>query len=331
MMPPVDERAVLAAWPLSSPITVQPTTSGLNNRTHRVETPERSYLLKLYQNTRDPARVRYEHAILLGLTAQRLSFRVPTPVAARDGSTLVCLDGHALAALFPLLPGAPPDRRDPEHLRSCAAALAELHAALRRLDVGPPPAGAATYGDLDRVHPLVPDPWELPGRLPLPSDDRRRLAGLFADLRGLIPILYATLPRQLCHNDYSPGNTVQVGGRTSAIFDFEFAAPDLRAIDVAVGWYWSVGDAWGTGDELPAARAFLAGYADASALAPAEVDAMPTLALLQRATSLVHWTGRRRAGLTTDALVAEQARRLLDLDRWLLDHAPSIAAAATPT
>src|SRR5207302_10004489 len=207
-------RALLAAWDLSAPIALRPAASGLNNRTYRVETPGGSYVLKVHQNTRDAERVRYEHAILLGLAAQPLSFRVPAPVVGRDGSTLAALDDGALAALFPLLPGDPPDRRNPEHLRSCAAALAELHAALRRLDVGPPPVGSCTYGDLDRVHPLVPDAWELPRALPLPSDDRRHLARLFAGLREEIPRLYAALPSQLCHNDYSPGNTVQVEGRT---------------------------------------------------------------------------------------------------------------------
>ena len=35
---------------------------------------------------------------------------------------------------------------------------------------------------------------------------------------------------------------------------------DLRALDVAVGWYWSVKDRWGTGQELPIVEWFLDGY-----------------------------------------------------------------------
>jgi homoserine kinase type II len=324
----VDEEALLAAWPLSPPAVLRPAASGTNNRTFLVETRDGGYVLRVYQNTRDLARIRYEHAILRGLAAQPLSFRVPVPVAGRDGSTLVGAGDDRLAALFPRLPGAPPDRRDPDHLRACGASLAELHAALARLDVGQPPADAATYGELDRVHPLVPDASRLPDELPLARDERDGLARLGELAREAVPRLYASLPRQLCHEDYGPGNTLQIGGRTSAVLDFEFAAPDLRAIDVAVGWYWSVGPAWGSGHELPAARAFLAGYVGAAPLTGAEVDAMPTLALLQRATAVVHWTGRRRAGLATDAQVAEQVRRLLDLDRWLAEHGPSIVAAA---
>jgi Ser/Thr protein kinase RdoA (MazF antagonist) len=331
MMGPVEGCALVAAWPLAGPVAVWPAGGGTNNLTRRVETGAGDYFLRLYRNTRDPARVRYEHAVLLALQGQGLSFRVPAPVPAAvpaaGGDTVVVAGDGALAALFPRLPGAPPDRSNPAHLRACGAALAELHAALRRLDLGPPPPGGGTYGDLERVHPLVPDPWALPAALPLGAGDRDRLAGVLGGLRAATPGLYATLPAQVCHNDYGPGNTLQVEGRTSAVLDFEVAAPDLRAIDVAAGWYFAVGPAWGTGRELSAARAFLAGYTEAAPLTPAEAEAMPALARLQRAAALVHWAGRHRAGLATAGRVREQARRLLDLDRWLDDHGPAVVAA----
>lgn len=323
----VEPRALVDTWPLSGPVIVLPEESGTNNVTRRVETPEGRYVLRVYRNTRDPARVRYEHAVLLGLQGLRMSFRVPAPVPTRDGTTVARTRDGLLAALFPLLPGAPPDRTDPEHLRACGGALAELHAALRRLDIGPPPA-LGTYGALEHVHPLMPDPWRLPEELPLGDADRGRLARVLAGLRAAVPGLYGALPAQLCHNDYGPGNTLQVGGRTSAVLDFEFAAPDLRAIDIAVGWYWSVGPAWGTGRELPAIRAFLGGYTAAAPLTPAEGEASPVLARLQRAVALIHWAGRRRAGLATNARLAEQTRRVLDLDRWLEEHGAAVVAAS---
>jgi len=322
--------ALVAAWPLARPLRVRPVASGTNNRTVRIESPGGAYLLRVYRNTRDPARVRYEHAVLLALQKSGLSFRVPAPLpsGAGAGPTLVEAPDGALAALFPELPGAAPDRADPAHLTACGAALAELHAALHRLDVPPPPPGAATYGDLDRIHPLVPDPWRLPETLPLDGAGRERLTALLDALRRDVPGLYATLPGQLCHNDFGPGNTLQIGGRTSAVLDFEFAAPDLRAIDVVSGWYWSAGPLWGTGRELPAVRAFLAGYTARARLTAAEVAAGPRLARLQRAVSLIHRAGRERAGLATADEVAEQAGRLLGLDRWLEANGAAVAAAA---
>jgi homoserine kinase type II len=313
-------EALLDSWPLDGPLVVRPETSGTNNLTRRVETPRGGYVLRIYLNTREPARVRYEHAILLGLQGCGLSFRIPVPLRSRDGDTLVATGDGALAALFPVLAGAPPDRTNPDHLRACGAALAELHGALRGVDAGPPPARLGSYGDLEGVHPLVPDPWGLPASLPVSPGDRARLGRLLAQLRAAVPEQYARLPAQLCHNDYGPGNTLQIGGRTSAVLDFEVAGPDRRAIDVATGWYLSAGPAWGTGQEMPAVRAFLEGFHRASGtspLTPAEAAAMPLLARLQRAVALVHWAGRYRAGLATEERLAEQAGRLLDLDSWL--------------
>ena len=54
---------------------------------------------------------------------------------------------------------------------------------------------------------------------------------------------------------------------------------------------------------------------------------MPALARLQRAAALVHWAGRHRAGLATPGRLEEQARRLLDLDRWLDGHGPAVVDA----
>lgn len=320
---------MLTGWPLSSPVTIRPAAGGVNNQTYYVDADGGSYVVRIYQNSRDPVRIKYEHAILQALAARSLTFRVPVPVVGHSGSTVVTLDDGVCAALFSRLPGGPPDRCDRKHLRACGAALAELHEALRQLDVGPPPPSSGVYGDLDHVHPFVPDAWNLPSTLPVSADQRGRLVGIFAELRAAIPFLYATLPFQICHNDYSPGNTLRINGRTSSILDFEFAAPDLRVIDVAVGWYWSVGDAWGTGGELAAVQAFLSGYTSVGMITPAESDAMSTVSLLQRATSLVHWAGRMRAGLSTDERTIEQAWRLLNLDRWLKAYGGSVHGLCT--
>jgi Ser/Thr protein kinase RdoA (MazF antagonist) len=131
---------------------------------------------------------------------------------------------------------------------------------------------------------------------------------------------------QICHNDCGPGNALALNGKVSAILDFEFAGPDRRAIDVAVGWYWSVGPAWSSGNELPIIRAFLEGYTAVTPLSPLEIEAMPCLARLQRYASVVHWTGRHIAGTSTDERTREQVQRTLDLDLWLDAHAQDLSA-----
>jgi homoserine kinase type II len=318
----------LRAWPLPEPVAVRATTSGINNRTWFVDAPQGGWVLRHYQNTADPARVLYEHAILRALGDRSLPFGVPAPVPAHDGGTLVRLPDGDLVALFPLLPGEPPDRRSPAHVRACAAALGHLHAALASVDAGPPPGSHATYGEVERIHPHVPDPWSIAGDLGLPPDRSARLAAVLARVRGAAPSLYAELPAQLCHNDYSPGNTLQVGGRTSAVLDFEFAGPDLPALDVATGWYWSAGPTWGDGRELETAGWFLDGYRSVAPIGPAVAAAMPVLALLHRTAGLVHWLGRSRAGRDPHNRAAEHADRLLDLDAWLERHGHELIALA---
>ena len=324
----MEHGAIVSAWDLSGPVSLRDAGSGTNNRTRFVDTAAGSFVLRVYVNTRDARRVRYEHDILLALQAERLPFSVPCPVLARGGETFLRLEHGSLAALFPLLPGEQPDRTNIVHVRACGDALAALHVALRRVDVQPPAdLDLPTYGNLERIHPLVPDPWSLPRALPLAESDRASLLQIFSTLRPEISRLYAALPMQLCHNDYSPGNTLFVGDRLGAILDFEFAGPDLRAIDVAVGWFWSVRSRWWTGTELGTIRAFLEGYASIAPLTQAELEAMPSLVRIAAVTSLVHWTGRHRAGLATDARLAEQIERLLDLDRWLTTYAAAFSSA----
>ena len=333
--------AALAPWGLSAPLTLRPTSSGINNDTWYVDSPSGSYVLRRYQNTRDPGRVRYEHAVLKALRHQELPFGVPDPVPTLNGGTVVRQLNGTLAALFRVLPGAAADRGNLDHIRACGAALAALHSALRRVDVPPPPAGQVRYGDLDRISPRVPDPWSLADGLTLDAGTRERLRAALARARAEIPTLYAALPQQLCHNDYGPGNTLVADGRVTAILDFEFAGVDLRAIDVAAGWYWAVGPKWGSSAELAFYRAFVEGYVEATRpsreadrltrepgrptgeitrLTEAEIDAMPSLSRLVRVTSVVHWAGRHRAGLATETRLHEQVQRLLDLDIWLTQH-----------
>jgi len=319
----VSVEALLAAWPISRPAALRPTGSGINSLTFFVDTPGPTYCLKVYQNTSDPARVRAEHALLTALAAAGLPFAVPAPIRARDGQTLVGWPGDGrLAALCPLIPGQPPDRANLAHARAVGQALGQLQAALAGIEPAASQPDHPSYGALARIHPRVPDPLTAGDGLGLPDDARRRLVAILAGLVEAVPALYARLPRQLCHCDYGPGQTLIAGDRISGVLDFEFAGPDLRAIDVATGWYWSAsrsGD-----DPWPPIAAFAAGYRALVTATDAELAAAPTLARLQRAVGLVHWAGRLRAGRADLPLVREQAERLLAVDDFATRHGPRL-------
>src|SRR5579875_3021713 len=140
----------LDAWPLPLPRTLRPAEAGTNNLSRFVDTPAGSYFLRIYQNTADPARIRYEHALLLRLQQAALPFAVPHPLATQHGATYTILvrgERHAVAALFPVIAGQHPQRHNAAHAFLCGEALAALHATLARIDMEPAAPPLATYGD----------------------------------------------------------------------------------------------------------------------------------------------------------------------------------------
>ena len=319
----MDLDALLDAWPVAGPRRLRPASAGLNNLSHFVRTPAGSYFLRVYRNTNDAARIRYEHALLLGLQRAGLSFAVPLPLATRGGDTYAVAAGggeEVVAALFPVIPGEHPERGDAAQAAACGEALGELDAALARTETAPSLPALGMYGDLYHVHPLVPDPLALPGELPLAATGAPRLRAALEELLALVPGLYGRLPRQIIHSDLDRSNVLMQGNSVSGLLDFEFASPDVRAMDFAVGVWGFSRWAWGTGREWPLIEAFAGGYGRRVALEASELESLPTLLRLRDATSLVFWAGRRRQGLATEEDVASRATGLLGLDDWLRAH-----------
>jgi homoserine kinase type II len=341
-------RDLPGAWALPAPWTVTP-AGGLNNTSAYVDTPAGAFVLRVYRNTADPERVGYEHALLRALQREGLPFAVPCPVPTPAGETLVSVPAArpggrpALAALFPRLPGGAPAAHDPRQVREAGAALGALHGALARVDVptprpfppavgllGPVPAPAEAEGAAPAGAPVpAEDPLRLDG-LPLAPGQRAALEALVDRLRATVPPLYAALPRQVIHWDFEPSNVLFEGGRVAAVLDFEFAAPDLRAMDVARGLHaWTRGAlpggrAWG------AAEAFAAGYGERGALTPAEAQGAPDLLLLGQLAVFVHWAQRGRRGMLPAGApadwLARAAAALLRLGAWLAAHGAELAA-----
>jgi homoserine kinase type II len=135
------------------------------------------------------------------------------------------------------------------------------------------------------------------------------------------------------HWDFEPSNVLVAGGRVTAVLDFEFAAPDLRAIDLARGLHaWTRGTladgtAWG------AVAAFAGGYRTRAALTPAEAGAVAPLLLLSQLAIFVHWADRYRRGLPPAGApaspVAVWAARLLRLGDWLAGHGAELTDRIT--
>jgi homoserine kinase type II len=331
----VDTNTLPGAWALPRPWVIRP-AGGVNNTSAYVDTPGGSYVLRVYRNTADPERVGYEHALLRALQRVGLSFAVPCPVATPAGETAVPVppDGPgsrpALAALFPLLPGERPDAGDPAQVRAAGAALGELDGALARVAVAPgrtsPPV--VTLLQHPPGAPGDADPLQLDG-LPLAPGQRAGLDALAGRLRETVPPLYGALPRQVIHWDFEPSNVLVAGGRVTAVLDFEFAAPDLRAIDLARGLHaWTRG-ALADGTAWEAIEAFAGGYRTRAPLAPGEAGAVAPLLLLSQLAIFVHWANRYRRGMLPAGApadpVAGWASHVLRLGGWLAAHEAELA------
>ena len=294
---------LLAAWGLR-PREIGPTASGINNLSRTIETAEGRFFLRVYQNTRDPERVRYEHELLAQLDRAGLSFAVPRPVPTADGSTFAVAPDGRLAALFPAIDGEHPRDDDPAQAQACGAALAELDEALS--GVAPRSRwNQAAYGDLARIHRAVPEPHEVGSFLGLDEATAADLARVLAELEAEVAELYVRLPRQIIHGDVARGNTLVVGTRVSGIFDFEFAGPDLRAIDLVAGLH-----SFALGEE------FTRGYLSRSRLADEQLEAVPRLRVLREAVALLRWTGRYREGLAEVATPRRIASSVLAMEEW---------------
>jgi homoserine kinase type II len=327
-----DPAPLLAAYDLAPPVVVFALAEGgTNNETVGVRTGAGDFVWKRYRTSNDPAVLRYEGRLLDWLARQHLPFAVPAPIPDRSGATLNAAEG-GWQALFPFLPGRRPDRRDPAQLVAVGAALGELHRAFARYPAAPRPNRPA-YGDLDRLHPAISSPESLtpgdfgppdqPSRAHLVAWWREELGRLWAFAGGP----YRALPWQMIHGDFSIGNTFFHDGRLAAIFDFEFAAPDARALDVAAGLefairYWE----GGTPEEWWAiAAAFCRGYGRVNTLTEPEIAAIPRLIRLRDAASVIWHTGQ---GLARDRV----PRGLISLEhlrgtaRWLEAHERELVA-----
>lgn len=170
------------------------------------------------------------------------------------------------------------------------------------------------------THPLVPDPLGAVEQISLVPESRERLHAALSSLIAIASHLYAPLPEQIIHGDYFPSNVLMEGNGVSGILDFEFASPGPRTMDLAIG-LWAFGVLhWRTADDWPLIEAFAAGYQRRTTLAPVEIDALPALMRLREATSLIHWIGRFRQGLTNERDIELRINRFLTLEEWKCGH-----------
>ena len=310
-----DPAEALRSWDIAG-ADITRSTSGLNNDSWFVDSRAGRFVLRLYGTARE-GDVAAEHALLVQLDKAGLSFAIPRPVSPHGSPVswawVATLAGPRLAALFERIPGDHLNDEDVHGLEAAAAALAELDAVLAATTTERVPF----TGRIETVHPRVRD---LDSTEELGTDGTafvRRMREA-SELRG------ALRPRQVIHGDFAFGNLLLENGRISGILDFEVAAEDARAAELAVALRLVLSKH--ARDRLW--RTLLRGYLRSRQLTRAEVDALPVLAMQHDAVVLVWWLGRFRDGIRDIRSLRDRVGEALDRERWIRANSERVIAEA---
>jgi len=310
----------LSSYDLTLPIeAVALPHQGVNNESVGIRTGAGAFVWKTYTSYEDAAAIHYEHRLLRWLAAAGLSFAVPAPVPARDGTSLV-RGPHRWAALTAWLPGARLDPANPDHVELLGDAAGELLTILQQYPPMPRP-GRPLFQTLFGFPSASLDPFALNATdLGLPDTPRTDdLCGWWREesgqLRAFVDGPYRALPWQLCHNDVTPANVLVEAGRVSAMLDFEFAAPTARALDIAMGLRMTM-RVWQDPEPWDAVSRFCRGYARWLPVTEAEAQVLPWLMRLRGAITVLWWLGCR--GRRSDGLIVlDRIEYLRNVVRWL--------------
>ncbi|MDF2835410.1 MAG: aminoglycoside phosphotransferase, partial [Paenibacillus sp.] len=211
--------------------------SGMNNTTRIINSGDRKYVLRLYNNHGDVDTVKLEHEVLKALSGADLNFRVPDPVANTEGETVTVLPDGKLACLFRYIEGVRPDPYNTAQVQALGAATGSISLALNGIRCAAAPQYSPYY-ELGSTYEAMDKPAFLALADRDPSFRGQALQfGYLQEqreqaLRQCERV--AALPRQWIHGDICCGNALRIGDRISGILDFEFVTIDSRAMELAV-------------------------------------------------------------------------------------------------
>ncbi len=241
-----DELAEVAGrFGLARPERAEPEPKGSVNTTYHLWAGGQRYFLRLAEGKTDDD-VEFEAGVLRFLEEAR--FPAVRLIPATDGATHVRVRGRQ-AMLFGYSAGEELAREavTPEHCRRVGEQLGRLHDLAPGFGADRPnPYGLERVGAW--IAELEPDGGgdeEVREALPLLREELARASRLPAAPRGLV------------HGDLFIDNVLWIGGRVSAILDWEMACVDAFAWDLAVAV-----NAWCYTErfEPDRVRALLAGY-----------------------------------------------------------------------
>ncbi|GLV53664.1 hypothetical protein KDH_05160 [Dictyobacter sp. S3.2.2.5] len=314
-----------------------PLTGGTNNHVWRVDAADgHVYALRVSPDESHLSRLRYEMTILQALSIHDLPFLFPLPIQAYSGDFLVSLeigDGKpGIAALSPFLPGNVSSKSTPGKASAAGRVLAILDQALAAVPDQSTPEEIDVllpFGRLEARNPQVPDMAKALELLPLERQQIRKLQDILTTHQDGLAKLYETLPQQLLHRDLDTSNILfdeQEG--VTAVLDFEFAARDIRALDLSVALSWWPVSRMGTGNEWEIIDALGRSYMEALPLDEDELKAIPAMMRMRHFAGMQHRIGRYLIGLMTDAAMQDYIQFSIWRLDWLASQQDTLIAHA---
>jgi homoserine kinase type II len=296
----------------------------MNNTTRIINDGDRKYVLRLYNNHGDANTVKLEHEVLKALSGADLDFRVPEPVANREGDTVTVLPDGKIACLFRYIEGARPDPRNAAQVKALGAATGAISSALNGVNVSFKPQYSpyyelgTTYEAMDKRALL-----ELVDREPLFRGQAMQFGYLQDQREQALKLCEraASLPRQWIHGDICCGNALSIGDRLSGILDFEFVTIDSRAMELAVMMVDLLKREFASGSRDRLAIAAEA-FQDVVALTAEERKLLPVLMKLRLLDITLHFAVRYRDGLDGPDVLSGIVDSCAYGCEWITNHKP---------
>lgn len=313
-----DFAAFLDAYAWTDRWRAEREESGMNNTTRMIYAGDERFVLRVYDNHRDEAIVRVEHAVLLALNEAGTDIRVPEPVRNREGGTVTRGPEGKLAAVYRYIEGRRPDQDNPAHIRGLGEAAGKLMTKLAAAKIEAEPIYDAYYR-FEETHQSMPNERlkELVIEHGLDEAEQARVEEMIrhrAALR-LAAGRAAKLPHQWIHGDIVFTNSVADGDRIVGLLDFEFATIDVRAMELAV--VLAEFPAPDSEQALHRMRLFCEGYGSAVRLNADEADLLPDLVMLRMMDVFLHFAGRLAEGLDDLKVWRGQIERTSFVCRWM--------------
>jgi homoserine kinase type II len=320
--------ALLPLWGLPRNTKVETVDEqGVNNRTFLVRHRLERYVLRV-TGFLTVAEVGAEQRILRRLRRSKLPFRVPEPVPAPDGRTVIETPAGP-ATLCRWLPGVRPGVGSEMAFERLGRAVGVVDAALADVPIGAALRDWRT--DPRQVRPGDPPADVLFAELRSAGIAAEQVAALTAAARRAGQWWPGTddLPAQVIHGDVTPANLLADPdtGEVTGLLDFELAGAGFRVQDVMAALYHST--ALTTPDWPRRTAAFLRGCSSVGPLEPAEVAALPELLIAQSLGSVLWRAVRWRAGLAPFGDVSARVDKLEASARWLAAHEDTFLSVAT--